>query len=79
MRDEDELGVAPHLLEHFLKADHVGLIKGGIDLVEQAERTGSYFEDGKHEGNCGHGFLTTGKQGEILHTFAHGVGADLDS
>ena len=59
MGDDNELRIIGQTLDESVEADHICIVKGSIDLVQQAERTRLDEKDGKDQGNCRKRFLTT--------------------
>ena len=59
MGDDNELRIIGQTLDESVEADHICIIKGSIDLVQQAEGTRLDEEYGKDQGNCRQRFLTT--------------------
>ena len=59
MGDDNELRIIGQTLDKPVEADHICIVKGSIDLVQQAEGARLDEEDGKDQGNCRQRFLTT--------------------
>ena len=49
MGDDNELRIIGQTLDKPVEADHICIVKGSIDLVQQAERTGLDEKDGKDQ------------------------------
>ncbi len=49
MGDRDELGVVRELLEHLGEPPRVGLVEGGLDLIEHGKRRRIVRDDRKEE------------------------------
>jgi len=55
--DNDELRVLLQLGEYAGEAARIGLVEGGVDLVEHDEGAGVDAHNGGHEGDAGQGPL----------------------
>ena len=79
MGDDDELGVLRHLAHIAGKADDVGVVQCGLDLVHDHEGGGADLQDGKVEGNGHKGLLPAGEKGDDLQTLSGGLDLDLNA
>ena len=79
MGDDDELAFLDEFIEHFEEAADVGFVEGGVEFVEDTERTGFDHVDGEEEGDGGHGAFAAGEEGDAGGFFAWGFGDDLDA
>ena len=73
MRYKGELGVLelPNVLGEGVD---VGLIQGGFDLVEYAERRGLGLQNGEHQRQSGESALAARKQGDVLEPLSGRLG-----
>ena len=61
------------------EASHVGLVEGGVDLVEDAEGGGVHGKEGEEEGDGRERAFTAGEEAERAETLAGRLGLDLDA
>jgi hypothetical protein len=68
VRDEEELGMVGHALDHAAEALGIGVVQGRVDLVEQAERRRVQAEHREHQRRRGQSLLAAGQQvdGRVL-------------
>ena len=76
--NNDELRCRKKISKDRREAIDVGLIKGGIHLIENAEWTWSRLKDRKQECHAGHGFFATAQQGDAARFFAGRSGNDFN-
>ena len=79
VRDDDELRPGEKVLEHLREAIDVGLVQGGVDLVEHAERAGPAAEDGQQQGHAGHRLFAAAQERNAPRLLAGRPGDDLDA
>ena len=77
--DHDELGGIEEPLQNRYEAADIGLIQGGIELIQYAERRGAYLVDGEKQRHGGHGLLPAGEEGYRFELFARRPRHDLDA
>jgi hypothetical protein len=58
MGDEQELGLTRHGTDHIAVSLCIGIIKRGINLIEQAKRRRIKLKNRKHKRYCRQGFFT---------------------
>ena len=63
-------------MEGFAEAADIGVVEGGIDLVEHTEGAGFDHIDPEEQGHGGHGALSPGEEG---HAFQAGTGGAGDN
>ena len=78
MGDDDELGAVGEAADQLQEAVDVGVIEGGLDLVEDVEGTRSGEEDGEDEGERDQRLLPAGEQRELAGRLARRGDLDLD-
>ncbi len=61
------------------EAEHVAVVEGGVDLVEDVERARIHLLEGQHHGQRGQGSLAAAEQAERRLTLARRLGEDLDA
>jgi hypothetical protein len=62
VRDDDELAVLPKLLVDLQQPPQIDLVEGGLDLVEDIERTWSGLEQRDEEGDGNQSPFAAGEQ-----------------
>ena len=79
VRDDDELRPGQKIFQHFDEAVDVGLVQGGVDFVEHAERAGPAAEDGQQHGHAGERLFAAAKKRNAARFLAGRPGDDLDA
>jgi hypothetical protein len=79
VRNEDELGLRRHALDHLAEAHGVRVVERRIDLVEHAERRRIEVEDGEHQGDRGQRLFAAGEQVDGGVLLARRLRHDLDA
>src|SRR6266581_3670297 len=79
VRDDDQLGAFPQLLEDLQQPLQVRVVKRGLDLVKDVERRGPGFEDRDQEGDRGERPLAAGKQRQPLDLLARRPRLEVDA
>ena len=79
VRDEDELRTVQKLAQHVGEPADVGLVQGGVHLVEDAERTRLALEDRQQQGHGRHRLLAAAHQRNTPQFLARRPGHDLDA
>src|SRR5262249_32818182 len=77
--DDDELRVLLKLAQDIGIAANVGFVEGGVDFIEDAERTGLAAEDGQEESDGGEGFFAAAHERDTAQLFAGWAGDDFDA
>ena len=76
--DDDELGAVGEAPDQLQEAVDVGVVEGGLDLVEDVEGAGPGEEDGEDEGERDERLLAAGEQRELARRLAGRGDLDLD-
>src|SRR5262245_20505835 len=76
--DDDELGVLLHAAQHLDEPADIGVVEGGVNLVEQAERARLVLEHAEHQRDGGQRLLAAREQLDALKALAGRLGDDLD-
>ena len=79
VRDQDELRVLLHALEHLDEPADVRIVERRVDLVEQAERARPVLEDGEHQRHRGQRLLAAREQLDALEPLAWRLRDDVDA
>ncbi len=79
MGDDDELGGLRHLIQHGDEPFHVGVIQGGVHLVQQAEGAGPGGEEGEQEGQGRQSALAAREQRQDRGPLARDLEEHLDA
>ncbi len=79
MGDDDELGLIGHLTHIAGKANHVGVVQSGLDLVHNAEGRGTHLQNGEIQGNGHEGTLAAGQQRNGGQLLSGGLSLDLNA
>jgi hypothetical protein len=79
VRDEEELRLRRHALDHLAEALGVAVVERRIDLVEHAERRRIELEHREHQGDRGQRLLAAGKQVDGAVLLAGRLRHDLDA
>ena len=79
MRDQDELGVLLHALQHLDEPADVGVIQRRVDFVEQAEGAWTVFEDGEHQSHRGERLFAARQELDALKPFSRRLRDDVDT
>ena len=77
--DDDELGLVAHPAQILRKADDVGVIQRGLDLVEDAEGRGVDGEDGEIDADGHQRLLAAGQGFQVLDDLARRGHPDVDA
>src|SRR6187549_1529508 len=77
--DDDELGAAREAPDQLQEAVDIGVVEGGLDLVEDVEGAGPGEEDGEDEGERDQRLLATREQRELAGRLAGRRHLDLDA
>ncbi len=77
--DDDELGAVGEAADQLQEAVDVGVVEGGLDLVEDVEGARPRQEDGEDEGDRDQRLLTAGEQRELAGRLAGRGDLDLDA
>ena len=77
--DDDELGAVGEAPDQLQEAIDVGVVEGGLDLVEDVEGAGPGEEDGEDEGDRDQRLLAAGEQRELAGRLAGRGDLDLDA
>ena len=78
MGDDDELGAVGEAPDQLQEAVDVGVVEGGLDLVEDVEGAGPGEEDGEDEGQRDQRLLAAREQRELAGRLAGRGDLDLD-
>ena len=76
--DDDELGAVGEAADQLQEAVDVGVVEGGLDLVEDVEGARAGEEDGEDEGERDQRLLAAGEQRELAGRLAGRGDLDLD-
>ena len=76
--DDDELGAVGEAADQLQEAVDVGVVEGGLDLVEDVEGARPGEEDGEDEGQRDQRLLAAGEQLELARRLAGRGDLDLD-
>lgn len=79
MGNDEELGLGEETLEGLDEASDIGVVEGGIELIEEGEWARFDHIDGEEESDGGHGAFATGEEGDVLEAFSWGSGDDIDA
>src|SRR5699024_1308102 len=77
--DDDELGLAADPPQILGEADHVGVVQGGLDLVQDAEGRGVDRQDGKVDADGDEGPFPAREGFQVLDDLARRADFDLDA
>ena len=79
MGDHHQLGVAPELVEQAQEAAQVGVVQGGVHLVQNVEGGGAGGEHREQESQRGQGAFASRQKRQFAHLFAQRLGPHLHS
>ena len=77
--DDDELGLPRHFAQECAEAADVGVVKRGIDFVQQAEWRRVQAEEREDEGERGQRFFAAGEDAQVFDFFARRAHGDGDA